>query len=657
VVVDTDDTAATMLKELQRCNGGRVTFMPLNRLRPGDDPTYPASEDVISMMSKLKFEARLRPAFAQIFRKCLVVRNLEVGSRFSKSHGLDCITLEGDQVNRKGALTGGYLDLRRSRLRAQADIVRFTEQSVSGDKQTALLQKEAEQVDQEVQQKLGELKEQEAAQQQAAAAAEQEQLDLPASSSSSSHRSVDAQKEKALAALRSAAEAEQRRLDAITDEIASEFSEDLSTTELKQRDESQLELRKLQKLKVKADRERAKAEQQQGTLEIELRENLQKRQREAQEAFDKLNDETARGGSDDVARLLKQAQQKLSNTEAALSEAQQRRERQSVQERGLKAAHEELKTALAAERQRQQDEAKELDKLLSRRGMLTQKQAEFADCIRKLGSLPKDAFDESRRSASSKQLLAEIEKCHKELQKLGHVNKKALDQYANFNEQRDRLLERQAELDEAEASIKALIEHLDHKKDEAMERTFKGVAKHFSEVFRELVPGGTGKLVMKTSHDASHSGSGTAASRIATYQGISIKVQFVGGADTYTMQQLSGGQKTMVALCLIFAIQRCDPAPFYIFDEIDANLDAAHRASLAKMIERQAAEVDENGEERPPTQFVTTTFRPELIHTGDKFYGVTHRNKASTIKTIGKTEALRIITEDQSRSRQHASDK
>ena len=150
-------------------------------------------------------------------------------------------------------------------------------------------------------------------------------------------------------------------------------------------------------------------------------------------------------------------------------------------------------------------------------------------------------------------------------------------------------------------------------------------------------------------------GAATAATRVASYTGVTIKVQFVAGPDTFTMEQLSGGQKTMVALCLIFAIQRCDPAPFYIFDEIDANLDAAHRASLARMIERQAADwVDENGDERPGTQFITTTFRPELIHTGDKFYGVTHRGKASTIKKIDKNEALRIITEDQNRLAQHA---
>ena len=171
-----------------------------------------------------------------------------------------------------------------------------------------------------------------------------------------------------------------------------------------------------------------------------------------------------------------------------------------------------------------------------------------------------------------------------------------------------------------------------------------------------MVPGGWGKLIMQISDqpaegDAAAGGSQDAASRVARYTGVVIKVQFVGGGEAQTMQQLSGGQKTMVALCLIFAIQRCDPAPFYIFDEIDANLDAAHRNSLAKMIARQAADDDEA---RAPTQFISTTFRPELVHAGNRFYGVTHRNKVSTVKSIEKEEALRIIAEDSNRLRQHA---
>eukprot|EP00967_Tisochrysis_lutea_P079236 scaffold108315_cov30-Tisochrysis_lutea.AAC.3 len=657
VVVDTDETAARMLSELQQANAGRVTFMPLNRLRPGADPEYPVSEDVIPMLKKLKFEARFLPAFKQIFRKCLVVRNLEVGTRFSKSHDLDCVTLDGDQVNRKGALSGGYLDIRRSRLRAQADRIKVRQELKLAETEATGVAQNGESIDADVTRVLGELREAENRQRKAAAAAEQEALELPGSASSTASRSVDAQKEKALAALRSAADSDRRRLEALNEEIASPFEADLSPGEQKQQQDLQAEMNQLTKARVQAEREAAKAKQQLAGLEADLRENLQLRQRELQAAIEEATTPLGESssGSGDVSSLLAAAQERLTSTQTALETAKHQYEEKRSSERQLKETLEAHKARLAAEVQKQQDEAKELDRLLARRGVLAQKAAEFADCIRKLGSLPKESFDESRRSLSSKQLMAEIEKCNKELQKLGHVNKKALDQFANFNDQRDKLLDRRKEVEKAEVSIRSLIDHLDHKKDEAMERTFKGVAKHFAEVFKELVPGGSGKLLMKTSHEGrqlDHDAS--AASRLATYQGISIRVQFAGGTDTQTMNQLSGGQKTMVALCLIFAIQRCDPAPFYIFDEIDANLDAAHRASLAQMIERQAGAVNEETGEPEPTQFITTTFRPELIHAGDQFYGVTHRNKASTIKTIAKTDALRIIAEDQNRVRQHA---
>lgn len=57
--------------------------------------------------------------------------------------------------------------------------------------------------------------------------------------------------------------------------------------------------------------------------------------------------------------------------------------------------------------------------------------------------------------------------------------------------------------------------------------------------------------------------------RVSEFVGIQIQVSFTGTGDRYLMQQLSGGQKALVALALIFSIQRCDPAPFYLFDEVD----------------------------------------------------------------------------------------
>lgn len=75
---------------------------------------------------------------------------------------------------------------------------------------------------------------------------------------------------------------------------------------------------------------------------------------------------------------------------------------------------------------------------------------------------------------------------------------------------------------------------------------------------------------------------GREKSDIESYVGISIRVSFNSKHDEgQRIQQLSGGQKSLVALALVFAIQKCDPAPFYLFDEIDANLDAQYRTAVA----------------------------------------------------------------------------
>jgi len=90
-------------------------------------------------------------------------------------------------------------------------------------------------------------------------------------------------------------------------------------------------------------------------------------------------------------------------------------------------------------------------------------------------------------------------------------------------------------------------------------------------------------------------------------------------------------------LALIFAIQGCDPAPFYLFDEIDANLDAQYRTAVAKMLE----ELSKDG------QFICTTFRPELIQTGDKFYGVLYNHKVSTIAAISRDSAISFVQQQE----------
>jgi len=171
-----------------------------------------------------------------------------------------------------------------------------------------------------------------------------------------------------------------------------------------------------------------------------------------------------------------------------------------------------------------------------------------------------------------------------------------------------------ADLQASHASITELIDVLDARKQAALDATCTQVASHFAAVFAELVPGGRGQLELHPD------------------VGVSIHVTF--HQNQMRMSQLSGGQKTVVALALVFAIQQSDPAPFYLFDEIDANLDTQYRTAVAQKVYTLARDA----------QFITTTFRPELVERADKHFGVLFGpQKVSSIVDISRAEARDFV--------------
>eukprot|EP00798_Chlamydomonas_sp_ICE-L_P031774 gene31775-6971_t len=119
--------------------------------------------------------------------------------------------------------------------------------------------------------------------------------------------------------------------------------------------------------------------------------------------------------------------------------------------------------------------------------------------------------------------------------------------------------------------------------------------------------------------------------------GVKVRIAFVQGGETMALKQLSGGQKTLVALALIFSIQRCDPAPFYLFDEIDAALDPQHRTTVAKMLRKQA------NDPINPAQFIVTTFHPQIVGEADQLHGVAHTNRVSNIYAIRREDAFTFL--------------
>jgi len=107
------------------------------------------------------------------------------------------------------------------------------------------------------------------------------------------------------------------------------------------------------------------------------------------------------------------------------------------------------------------------------------------------------------------------------------------------------------------------------------------------------------------------------------------------------LPQLSGGQKSLVALVLIFAIQKADPAPFYLFDEVDAALDDQYRSAVANMIKRQS----EN------TQFIISTFHKPMAEIADQWYEVRLKHDISRLVSVKRQDAMKIIDSEAAKAK------
>lgn len=159
-------------------------------------------------------------------------------------------------------------------------------------------------------------------------------------------------------------------------------------------------------------------------------------------------------------------------------------------------------------------DTKELEKMTNRQGMLLKKKEECMKKIRELGSLPQEAFEKYQTLSlkqvnltgfefeislqlflhmnlcihlSSLQLFRKLEQCNTELKKYSHVNKKALDQFVNFSEQKEKLIKRQEELDRGYKSIMELMNVLELRKYEAIQLTFKQVCFFLQQIHKTKI--------------------------------------------------------------------------------------------------------------------------------------------------------------------------
>lgn len=557
-VVDSDETATKVLEILQNEKSGRVTFMPLNRLR-GRTVNMPKASDTIPMIEKLQYDATYERAFDHVFGKTIICPNLQVASQYARSHGVNAITPEGDRSDKRGALSGGFHDSRQSRLDGVKVVAKWRDEYETKKNRGVEIRRELEKLDQHITKAVGELQklEQQRHQVQNSGGPLRHELKSKRDLLQKKNDDLDA-KRRALRNIETNLAVLNDQVNAFEAELGSPFQNALTSEEESQLETLNTTVQDLRRQYQELSGQRSELEARKSVLEVELRENLKPR-------LDQLVGADFENPEDNTQGNLKEAQREMKRHRKAVDKLNERVQTvdDSIEKSNSRAT--ELEQQNAETRRELEELAKSfekhqrrMEKSMQKKAALTKQAAECAANIRDLGVLPDEAFTKYKNTDSNS-VVKKLHKVNEALKKYSHVNKKAFEQYNSFTRQRETLTSRREELDASQKSINDLIGVLDQRKDEAIERTFKQVSREFANVFERLVPLGRGRLVIqrKTDRDLGQdneldSDDEEARQSVENYIGVGISVSFNSKHDEQQrIQQLSGGQKsTIPAPCL-----------------------------------------------------------------------------------------------------------
>ncbi len=190
-----------------------------------------------------------------------------------------------------------------------------------------------------------------------------------------------------------------------------------------------------------------------------------------------------------------------------------------------------------------------------------------------------------------------------EIRKLGDVNVNAIEDYKNVSERYTFMNSQRNDLVNAEETLKGIIKELDEGMRRQFEEQFARIRVEFDKAFKELFGGGKGTLELEEDADMLEAG-------------VRIIAQ-PPGKKLQNMMQLSGGEKALTAISLLFAIQNLKPSPFCLLDEIEAALDDSNVGRFAKYLHKLTKN----------TQFIIITHRKGTMESADRLYGITMQEK------------------------------
>ena len=629
VVVDDDRIAARAIDLLKSRRAGRLTFLPLNKIRaPGGGggaamargrrpETTGAGGLVGRAVDLIRYEPIYADVFAYVFGDTQVFSDLGSARQFlGRSRA---VTLEGELLEKSGAMTGGSFSQRSGGLSFGV--------SSDGDEAAPLRQRLLELGETLAACRREEQRLVEAVDQQRPALRQLEQrqaaLEAERQAAKRAHGPLlerVQQRQRKLGELQQARQSHEQRLQQLAASLTP------MQTELEQLNQQE------SAVEANGDAERWQALQQeleQADTGLEAarrqRDALLQQERDRQLSQQRLADQQQ--SLEREEQSLQQAVQALAEAHGRWREQQQalktRRESLEAQQQELQTrfgeerrARDEAEAVVAEQRQALQQARWELERLREERTALEEQLRSGGIRLEELRNTlpnPLPEISDDLREAGLEQLQERLQQLQGRMEALEPVNMLALEELQELEQRLGDLGERLDVLSQEREELLLRIETVATLRQEAFMEAFTAVDSHFREIFASLSDG-DGKLQLDNPDDPLEGG----LTLVAHPKGKAVR----------RLAAMSGGEKSLTALSFLFALQRFRPSPFYALDEVDSFLDGVNVERLAALIARQAEQA----------QFLVVSHRRPMIGASTRTIGVTQARGAHT-QVVGLPDA------------------
>jgi len=602
VVCDDDRIAADAIQYLKNEKLGRVTFLPLTKLRPPALPPVKEPGVIDYAVNLLSYDPKYDRAFAVALGATVVVDTLERARKLIGKYRM--VTPDGDLLERSGAMTGGSAKkpIRGFGAAVDDEIVRIRAH-------LAELSEEASGIEASVKRLTADVDAKRAARNEI----EQKMARFGMFSEEFNRRFEAISVEKQT--IEQAIARQQGETDGAAAEVAAlEAKLDATTAEINAVNAE------IEKIKKRLD----------DTSIPALTEQMEKKRREIEELERRLRNKEAD---------INDATRERSHFNARITELAEDRARQEERNRQVDgetgAANDQIAAAraqISSIEDRQKEFSGAIEELNAKRNEVSahiaaseQKILKFdtekekvrvqADAVAERAAtlgVEIEALRQVVGEVTTELTLSEIEgkiaDADAALRKIGAVNMLAIEEYEKVQRQVDERTEKKDTLSTERTNIIDRIQKYEQMKFEAFMTALKAIDANFREIFARLTSG-SGHLVLENEEDP-FSG------------GLTFAVQ-PRDKNVHLLSSLSGGEKSLTTLAFIFSIQQYIPAPFYAFDEVDMSLDGSNVDRIATMIKELS----------PTSQFVIVSLRKPMITEAERIMGVTLRPDKSTLVT------------------------